>query len=100
MESPTSRTRGKFVSFAWEIQMWHHSMDSREGGVVLGSAEAELIATPAVSKRGISRFIRTNRLVQIVAVLWRVTIASAKCKIPGDCLDQRHSWTRLRCRCR
>src|SRR6266702_2912198 len=32
MESPMSRTRGRFVSFAWEIQMSHHSMASRAGG--------------------------------------------------------------------
>ena len=29
MESPIRRTRGRLVSFAWEIQMSHHSMASR-----------------------------------------------------------------------
>src|SRR6185503_7095560 len=32
MESPIKRTRGRLVSFAWEIQMSHHSMASRAGG--------------------------------------------------------------------
>src|SRR5213595_3891355 len=47
MESPMSRTRGRLLSFACEIQMSHHSMASRAGGAASGLATATLLANPA-----------------------------------------------------
>lgn len=45
MESPIKRTRGKFVSLACEIQLSHHSMDSRSGPEYgAGAAQTVVIA--------------------------------------------------------
>src|SRR5690348_2814342 len=53
MESPIRRTRGRFVSLAWEIQMSHHSMASRAGGAAVaiegGNAMERITVEIAVS---------------------------------------------------
>src|SRR6266404_5829328 len=53
MESPMSRTRGRLLSFACEIQMSHHSMASRAGGAASGLASATLLANPAAKQSAV-----------------------------------------------
>src|SRR5438093_9022155 len=109
MESPMSRTRGRLVSFAWEIQMSHHSMASRAGGRFV-SATARLLAIAVAVNRGDRRFFIETLLriycraasrpyhgdVGRPALRWctrcAVTAVSVECKIPGDWVDYQNSW--------
>src|SRR5262245_40740909 len=70
MESPMSRTRGRFVSFACEIQTSHHSMASQAGGVIaFGSAAARLPANPEARERSISRLFIKNWVLRLGRIL-------------------------------
>ncbi len=60
-----SSTRGRLVSFAWEIQMSHHSIASRAGGAASGLAAAILLANPPARQRASIQFLVNNRQIRI-----------------------------------
>src|SRR5262249_32125878 len=68
MESPISRTRGRFVSFAWEIQMSHHSMASRAGGAGV-SFSAAWLANPAASQSANPTVFAKNRQKRVTRIV-------------------------------
>jgi hypothetical protein len=55
MKSPISRTLGRLVSLASEIQMSHHSMNSRENGGIPAGA-----ASPAAIRQVMNVTVRKN----------------------------------------
>src|SRR5436190_20119203 len=73
MESPMSKTRGRFVSLAWEIQMSHHSIDSCAGCAVADQSAARLIA------RAAERASARNRLPMLAVLM----LCLQHIKLPG-----------------
>src|SRR5436190_4848311 len=90
MESPMSRTRGRLVSFAWEIQMSHHSMASRAGGapaaIERGNSKERITVEIAVSnnRRALDGVTITSRfLIDYggLGFLFRISVVASSSEI-------------------